>query len=61
MKYYKGEMLDRNQNRKEGTKIIELVRMSNSMSDFCENDIINRNDQIIEGFIKFLDANGLTN
>ena len=57
-KYYKGYINGRNQ-EKEGTKVIELLQLADKMQDFKESDIQNRNDAIIDGFIKFLERNGL--
>jgi hypothetical protein len=59
LKYYRGEMFDRRQNKKEPTKIVELLELANSHSDFVESDIINRNDTILAGFIDYLRKNGL--
>ena len=59
IKYYHGDVLDRKQNKKEGTKIIELLNMAKSNSDFVERDIINRNDKILTQFIDFLKENKL--
>ena len=59
VKYYRGELLDRRQNKKEGTKIVELVNLANSHNDFEESDIIKRNDTILSGFIGYLRTNGL--
>lgn len=59
VKYYRGELLDRRQNKKEGTKIVELVNLANSHNGFEESDIIKRNDTILSGFIGYLRTNGL--
>lgn len=58
-KYYKGELLDKQQNKKEGTKIIELVSLANTHTDFVESDIELRNNNIFDGFIKYLQQNNL--
>ena len=58
-KYYKGELLDRRQNRKAGTKIVELIKLSNSHTDFVEADIQARNEAIFNGFITYLKLNNL--
>lgn len=58
-KYYLGEVLDRKQNKKEGTKITELSEMAKNHKDFGESDIVKRNDEILEQFISFLGSNNL--
>lgn len=58
VKYYEGFINSRNQ-KKEGTKIYELLSLAKSASDFTESDIKNRTEQIINSFIKFLDINKL--
>jgi len=57
-KYYNGFTNDKGQN-KEGTKIAELQKMPTTYTDFIEQDIENRNDNIINGFIVFLKDNEL--
>ena len=59
VKYYRGDVLDRKQNKKDGTKIVELFNLSNSHTDFVENDIINRNNTILDSFIGYLKENNL--
>lgn len=58
-KYYKGELLDRRQNRRAGTKIVELIKLSNTHEDFVEADIESRNNAIFSGFIDYLRKNNL--
>lgn len=58
VKYYKGFKNDKGQ-KKEGTIIEELKKMSTSNSDFTEKDIEKRNKLIIDSFIKFLSENNL--
>lgn len=58
-KYYTGYINSRNQ-EKEGTKIHELLCLAKSKADFVEADIINRNSEIIEAFIRYISDNGLT-
>lgn len=58
-KYYKGELHDRRQNRKAGTKIVELIKLSDSHTDFVETDIEARNNAIFDGFIAYLRQNNL--
>lgn len=56
--YYIGYTNARNQ-RKDGTKIRELISLANSKEDFCESDILKRNDDIISGFMEYLINNKL--
>ena len=58
-KYYLGFVNSRNQ-VKEGTKVLELVNLANSASDFVESDIQARNSRIMDAFLEYLDANDLT-
>ena len=53
-KYYKGL-----QQGKGKTNILELLAIANNKNDFTENDILNRNEEIIKGFIAYLDQNEL--
>ncbi|MCX4255592.1 MAG: DUF262 domain-containing protein [Oscillospiraceae bacterium] len=57
-KYYIGFTNSRNQ-KKDGTKIKELIFLANNNSDFTEADIENRTNEIISGFINFLKKNNL--
>lgn len=57
-KYYKGFLNSRNQ-KKEGTEVQELIDLSESMNDFTEKDIKERNDAIINGFLSYLKSNDL--
>ena len=57
-KYYKGYINARNQ-EKEGTQIQELLGLAESNSDFTEQDIISRDNLIIDGFVDFLNTNDL--
>lgn len=59
-KYYQGFTNDKGK-KKEGTQIIELVKMSKTKNDFLETDIINRKKEIIDTFINFLELNNLIN
>jgi uncharacterized protein with ParB-like and HNH nuclease domain len=58
VKYYKGYENSRKQ-KKEGTKIIELLDFANTKTDFVESDIEKRNNDILEGFIQFLKKQSL--
>ena len=53
-RYYLGQIKN-----KERTNIIELVELSNLHNDFLEQDIINRNNLIIDTFIEYLRKCGL--
>ena len=57
-KYYKGYTNARNQ-EKEGTQIVELLQLADEKADFTEQDIITRDNSIIDGFVEFLKTNGL--
>lgn len=57
-KYYIGFTNERGQ-KKDGTKIHELVSLANTKSDFVENDIEQRNSKIINSFVDFLRDNNL--
>ena len=56
-KYYEGYIV-RNQ-KKDGTKIKELLDLATSKNDFTEVDLLNRNDDIINSFIEFVKSQGL--
>ena len=57
-KYYLGFTNDKGQ-KKEGTKIIELLDFANNKTDYTEADINKRHDEIIDAFIGFLKQNDL--
>ena len=57
-KYYKGYTNLRKQ-WKEGTRIRELLKLAETMTDFQEKDIVQRNASIIFSFTEYLKANGL--
>ena len=57
VKYYKG--LQGGKGEKKQTNISELLAIANKKNDFTEDDILNRNEAIIKGFIAYLDKNGL--
>ena len=56
--YYKGYINSKNV-FKEGTKIHELLHFASNKTDFTEDDIKERNETIIEGFINYLKTNNL--
>lgn len=53
IKYYKGFINDKGK-KIEGTMISELIQLANTKTDFTEEDIIERNEKIVNGFINFL-------
>jgi uncharacterized protein with ParB-like and HNH nuclease domain len=57
-KYYQGFTNDKGQH-KAGTIIGELVALSNNQNDFNEQDIIQRNDLILNHFIHYLNQQNL--
>ena len=56
--FYRGYINKRKQ-KKEGTKIIELLHLADSKTDFTEVDIKSRNEAIITAFLDFLKKNNL--
>lgn len=57
-RYYKGFTNDKGQ-FKEGTKVAELLELSNNKNDFTEIDIESRYSAIMDRFIKYLYENDL--
>jgi hypothetical protein len=51
--YYKG-FTNHKGHFKEGTQISELVKIANTKTDFKEQDIIDRNKEIVNEFIEFI-------
>lgn len=58
VKYYKGFTNDKGQH-KVGTIITELINLANNKSDFTEQDILNRTEEITNNFIDYLKQNNL--
>jgi len=54
VRYYKGS-----QKGREATKIAELLEIADGKTDFTEEDILARNESIINGFLDYLGENGL--
>lgn len=52
-RYYQGFTYP-NGGRKEGTRVQELLELSHTKKDFCEEDIIQREKTIINSFLKYL-------
>ncbi len=57
-KYYRGFINSRNQ-QKEGTQVVELLKLAETMPDFTEDDILARNNRIFNTFIDYLRGNNL--
>ena len=57
IKYYQG--FTTNKGKKEGTDIKDLINLSNTITDFTETDIGQRESKIIIQFIDYLKNNGL--
>lgn len=53
IKYYKGFINDKDK-KIEGTMISELIQLANTKTDFTEEDIIERNEKIVNEFINYL-------
>lgn len=58
IRYYKGFVNSRNQ-KKEGTKNVELISFAETKIDFAEKDIEQRNEIIINSFVEYLRQNSL--
>ena len=56
--FYKGFINKRGQ-KKEGTRVFELVQLADVKTDFTEEDIKARNVSIISAFLNFLRENDL--
>lgn len=59
-KYYVGYINGRNQ-KKEGTKVKELITLANEKMDFAEQDILDRNANILDKFVECLRNENLLN
>ena len=58
VKYYQGFVNSRNQ-KKEGTRNHELRRLSETLTDFTEKDILERSEKIMAKFLDYLRENEL--
>lgn len=58
IKYYQG-FTNRLKQQKDGTQIYELLNFSRTFSDFTEKDIDRRTEEILTGFINYLNQIGL--
>lgn len=58
IKYYQG-YTSSNGKLKHGTKVHELLKLSNEKNDYTEQDIVERKESIIGGFIQYLKDNEL--
>ena len=58
---YKGRQTGKGKTSKgkNGTRIYELLEMADQLLDFTEDDIVRRNERILNGFIDYLDRCGL--
>jgi len=56
-KYYTGFSTAKGD--KKPTDVVELVQLANSLTDFTEGDIMERNNRILNRFIEYLSSNGL--
>lgn len=56
-KYYLGFQTSKGQ--KEGTNITELKMLANELTDYTEQNIIERSERILDGFIEYLKTNAL--
>lgn len=56
-KYYVGFQTTKGQ--KEGTKIFELRNLAATLTDYTEKNIVDRSQQILDGFIEYLKSNSL--
>lgn len=54
-KYYNGFTTDRGE-MKEKTSICDLVELSNSYKDFNEQNILDRNEEILGSFVQYLES-----
>jgi len=57
-KYYYG-LVERRKKKAEKTKISDLLNLADTKEDFLESDIVKRNKDIIDEFIKYLKDNDL--
>jgi hypothetical protein len=58
---YKGQQTGKGKTSKgkNGTRIYELLEMADQQTDFTEDDIVRRNERILDGFVDYLDRCGL--
>ena len=54
---YKGRQTRKG--KANGTRIYELLEMADQLLDFSEDDIVRRNERILNGFVDYLDRCGL--
>lgn len=59
IKYYTGYQTAKTQQKKDGTHVKELRDLAAAATDFTEADIVARNEKILQGFVDYLDRNGL--
>lgn len=56
-KYYTG--FSTTKGDKKPTEVVELINLANTLTDFSETDIINRNENILNRFVEYLSDNNL--
>lgn len=56
-RYYDG--YENNRGKKQGTEIVELKEIADKNSDFTEEDVLGRNNTIIDSFMSYLSEMGL--
>ena len=58
---YKGRQTGKGKTSKgkNGTRIYELLELADQQTDFTEDDIVRRNERILDGFVDYLDRCGL--
>lgn len=56
-KYYTGFSTAKGD--KKPTEVVELVQLANTLTDFSESDILNRNEDILNRFVEYLSDNSL--
>lgn len=61
IKYYNGYETAKTQQKKDGTNVKELRDLAATATDFTEADIVARNERILQGFVAYIDNNGLLN
>ena len=57
-KYYLGFTTNSGK-EKNGTKVIEVINMAKNMNDFNETNILERNNKILNEFVKYLEENNV--
>jgi hypothetical protein len=58
--YYRGGLVTKRRQHKEGTSIDELLTLAATATDFTETDILARNEKIIQRFLAYIQENELS-